>query len=89
MLTEGEEQGEMQLVSEVWGPQQGPLQGIQKSSRNEDEKGEFKINFIMSYWGFPGSSAGKESICNAGDPSSIPGLGRSDGEGIGYPLQCS
>ena len=89
MLTEGEEQGEMQLVSEVWGPQQGPLQGIQKSPRNEDEKGEFKINFIMSYWGFPGSSAGKESICNAGDPSSIPGLGRSDGEGIGYPLQCS
>ena len=39
--------------------------------------------------GFPGSSAGKESTCNAGDPSSIPGLGRSAGEGIGYPLQCS
>ena len=33
------------------------------------------------------SSAGKEFICNAGDPSSIPGLGRSPGEGIGYPLQ--
>jgi len=39
--------------------------------------------------GFPGSSAGKESACNAGDPSSIPGLGRSPGEGIGYPLQYS
>ena len=39
--------------------------------------------------GFPGSSAGKESSCNAGDPSSIPGLGRSAGEGIGYPLQYS
>ena len=39
--------------------------------------------------GFPGSSAGKESVCNAGDPSSIPGLGRSTGEGIGYPLQYS
>ena len=38
---------------------------------------------------FPGSSAGKESACNAGDPSSIPGLGRSPGEGIGYPLQYS
>ena len=38
---------------------------------------------------FPGSSAGKESTCNAGDPGSIPGLGRSPGEGIGYPLQCS
>ena len=34
----------------------------------------------------PGSSAGKESACNAGDPSSIPGLGRSSGEGIGSPL---
>ena len=39
--------------------------------------------------GFPGSSAGKESACNAGDPGSIPGLGRSPGEGIGYPLQHS
>ena len=38
---------------------------------------------------FPGSSAGKESVCNAGDPDSIPGLGRSPGEGIGYPLQYS
>ena len=33
------------------------------------------------------NSVGKESTCNAGDPSSIPGLGRSTGEGIGYPLQ--
>ena len=39
--------------------------------------------------GFPGSSVGKESTCNAGDPGSIPGLGRSPGEGIGYPLQYS
>ena len=38
---------------------------------------------------FPSSSVGKESACNAGDPSSIPGLGRSPGEGIGYPLQYS
>ena len=36
--------------------------------------------------GFPHSSAGKESACNAGDPSLIPGSGRSAGEGIGYPL---
>ena len=35
------------------------------------------------------SSVGKESACNAGDPGSIPGLGRSTGEGIGYPLQYS
>ena len=36
--------------------------------------------------GFPGGSAGKESACNAGDPGSIPGSGRSPGEGIGYPV---
>ena len=36
---------------------------------------------------FPGSSAGKESVCSAGDPGSTPGLGRSPGEGIGYTLQ--
>ena len=39
--------------------------------------------------GFPDSSVGKESACIAGDPGSIPGSGRSTGEGIGYPLQCS
>ena len=41
------------------------------------------------YSGFPDSSAGKESACNAGDPSLIPGLGRSPREGIGYRLQYS
>ena len=39
--------------------------------------------------GFPESSAGKESACNAGDLGSVPGLGRSPGEGKGYPLQYS
>ena len=43
----------------------------------------------MCIWNFPGSSAGKESACNAGDPSSIPGSGRSPGEGRVYPLQYS
>ena len=38
---------------------------------------------------FPGSSAGKESACKAGDPSLIPGSVRSPAEGIGYPLQYS
>ena len=38
---------------------------------------------------FPGSSDGKESVCNAGDPSSIPGSGRSPREGNGNPLQYS
>ena len=35
---------------------------------------------------FPDSSVGRESACNAGDPGLIPGLGRSSGEGKGYPL---
>ena len=38
---------------------------------------------------FPCGSAGKESACNAGDLGSIPGLGRSPGEGKGYPLKYS
>ena len=41
------------------------------------------------HWGFPDSSVSKEFACNAGDPGSIPGSGRSAREGIGYPLQCS
>ena len=43
----------------------------------------------MSYEGFPGSSVGKESTCNAGDPGSIPESGRSAREGLGHPLQYS
>ena len=44
---------------------------------------------VFKTQGSPGSSAGKESARNAGDPSSIPGSGSSSGEGIGYPLQYS
>ena len=40
-------------------------------------------------YSFPDSSVDKESTCNARDPGSIPGSGRSPGEGIGYPLQYS
>ena len=43
----------------------------------------------MSYYGFCGSSAGKESAFNTRDPDLILGSGRSTGEGIGYPLQYS
>ena len=39
--------------------------------------------------GFPESSVGKESACNAGDPALIPGLGKSPGEGKGCPVQYS
>ena len=41
------------------------------------------------FWGFPHSSVRKESACNAGDPGSIPGSGRSPAEGNGNPLQYS
>ena len=47
---------------------------------------ECKVLFKL---GFPGGSSGKESTCNVGDLGSIPGLGRSPGEGNGYPLQYS
>ena len=47
------------------------------------------VNFFghRAFKGFPGGSVGKESPCNGGDLGSIPGLGRSPGEGKGYPLQ--
>ena len=45
------------------------------------------VIFVTQY--LSGSSADKESTCNAGDPSMIPGSGKSPGEGIGHPLQYS
>ena len=51
-------------------------------------KGE-TTDYRFGNLGFPDSSVGKESACSAGDPGLIPGLGRSAGEGIGYPLQYS
>ena len=52
-------------------------------------EGYTKQCYLVSYimLGFPGGSDSKESAWNAGDPSLIPGLGRSPGEGQGYPLQ--
>ena len=44
---------------------------------------------VFCFLGFPGGSDSKASACNVGDPGSIPGLGRSPGEGKGYPLQYS
>ena len=49
----------------------------------------FNLKITGLNHGFPGSSAGKESAGNSGNPDSIPGLGRSPGEGISYPLQYS
>jgi len=55
---------------------------------NIDSQQEFAV-WLRKLRGFPGGSAGKESACNAGDLGLVPGLGRSPGEGIGYPLQYS
>src|SRR5574341_854522 len=56
-------------------------------SKIKDKEGILKASRYAQ--NFLGSSAGKESTCNAGDPNSIPGSRRSAGEGIGYPLQYS
>ena len=50
---------------------------------------EGRVSFGITTMGFPGGSTGKESACNARDSGSIPGLGRSPGEGNSYPLQYS
>ena len=50
---------------------------------------EFRWFTPTQRWGFPDSSAGKDSACNAGDPGSIPGSDRFPGEGQGYALQNS
>ena len=51
--------------------------------------GEYKyVSVVSPCFGFPDSSVGQESTCNAGDADFIPGLGGSTGERIGYPLQC-
>ena len=49
----------------------------------------WKRTFLCAVMGFPGGSDGKESVCNAGNPGSIPGLGRSPEEGHSNPLQYS
>ena len=49
----------------------------------------FPLTKLIVTFGRLSCSVGKESTCNAGDPSSIPGSGRSGGKGIGYPLQYS
>ena len=49
----------------------------------------FEVGVKMKIHGCVGGSDSKESACNAGDPSLVPGLGRSSGEGNGNPLQYS
>ena len=57
----------------------------QTQEGSELEKGMYQSKLM----GFPHGSVGKESACNAGNPGSIPGSGRSSEEGIGYPVQYS
>ena len=64
----------------------GEFHGLYPWSHKESDTTE---RLSLSLWGFPDSSVDKESTCNAGDPDSIPGSGRSPGEGNGYPLQYS
>ena len=51
--------------------------------------GSLHLGASILFWVFPDSSVGEESTCSAGDPGLIPGSGRSAGEGIGHPPQCS
>ena len=70
-----------------WWPDAG-LVALSIAVRAWDLLKEVTIIFITSaIVGFPCSSVGKEPACSAGDPGSIPGLGRSPGEGNGNPLQ--
>ena len=68
-----------------WTEEPGELQsmGSQESDMTE------QLSTHSTHLVFPDSSVGKESACNAGDHSSIPGSGRPAGEGMGYPLQYS
>ena len=68
-----------------WTENTGRLQSMGSQSQTQ------LSDFTFTLWcpGLPDTSVGKEFTCNSGDPSLIPGLGRSIGEGIGHPLQHS
>ena len=66
------------------------LELVIQSEVSQKERQILYINaYIWTLGGFPCSSAGKESACNAGDLGLVPGWGRSPGEGKGYLLQYS
>ena len=66
----------------------GEGEKVEKGKENKEKTVSTLFLFNLEK-GFPGSSVGKESTCNAGDPGLIPGLGRFPREGISYPLQYS
>ena len=78
-----------------WMEKPGRVQSIGLQRVGHNEQLHFHFHFYKSYSikvimdpDFPGGSNGKESACNAGDHGSIPGSGKSPGEGNGNPLQC-
>ena len=62
---------------------------LPRKYKDNPQNGREYLQITYLIRGFPDSSLGKESACNAGNPDSIPGSGRSAEEGIGYPLQYS
>ena len=62
---------------------------VQQWARQLKTPNKDKKIWRIAWLGFLGGSDNKESACNAGDPGSIPGLGRFPGEGNGYPVQYS
>ena len=72
----------------LWSPLHCPLVYLKRTFHRDSSWATY-LPCISTYEGVPGSSAGKESTCSAGDLGSIPELGRSPGEGNGYPLQYS
>ena len=73
-----------QLVKNLPAVQETPIQFLVWEDPLEKDRLPTPV-----FLGFPGGSAGKKSACNVGDLGLIPGLGRSPGEGNGYPLQYS
>ena len=94
----GESRGQRSLVSySPWGHKESGTTEQLTWNKNENlrsTKTSVLLGWVMlanpsAFLGFSDSSVGKESACNTGDPSSIPGSGISAGEQIGYPLQYS
>ena len=65
------------------------LRGCIQVTLSPGGMGSYLTSYSILVWGFPDSSVGNVSACNAGDPSSIPGSGRFTGERIGYSLKNS
>ena len=63
--------------------------GVLSFNHSRNSKTPFDNLNVVALKGFPGASDGRESACNAGDPGSIPGLGRAPGGGNCNPLQYS